>query len=229
MGCGCHASGTAAWSDGVEGGCAPAELAPVAKVSPTRIPSEAVDEADEKSVERDSPLASAPGAGPVLIWNCPAARRDASAAGATDPANRASRLKASRETPLTASPTVAAATAPAEPAERNTEEVPPRSTAGVTPSTRPMDQAEVVASARFRRRRAGSVTGASGMRLRVADPPPRRSRVLEVRPVDQVTDLPVSRTRRASILAALLRSHGGLRHARMMMRQDQSVRPKKLS
>ena len=52
----------------------------------------------------------------------------------------------------------------------------------------------------------------------------RAGRVLEVRPVDQAIGLPVSRTRRASILAALLRSHGGRRHARMMMRQDQSVR-----
>ena len=189
MGCGCHASGTAVWRGCVEGGCAAPELAPVAKLNPTLIPVEAADEVDEKDVERKLLLASPPAAGPVLVWNCPAPGRDASAAE-TDPDKRVWRLKAPRETPPPASPTVAAVAAVAaatEPAERNPEELPQRSTAGGKPPSRPMGPAVVVVAMVRLRRRAGSVSGASGARLRVADPPQRRASVLEVRAVDQAT------------------------------------------
>ena len=186
MGCGCHASGTAAWRGCVEGGCAVPELAPVAKLNPTLIPVEAADEVDEKDVERKLLLASPPAAGPVLVWNCPAPCRDASAAG-TDPDKRVWRLKAPRETPPPASPTVAAVAAATEPAERNPEELPQRSTAGGKPPSRPMGPAVVVVAMVRLRRRAGSVSGASGTRLRVADPPQRRARVLEVGSIDQAT------------------------------------------
>jgi hypothetical protein len=165
MGCGCHVSGTAAWRGCVEGGCAAPELAPVAKLNPTLIPVEAADEVDEKDVERKLLLASPPGAGPVLVWNCPAPGRDASAAG-TDPDKRVWRLKAPRETPPPASPTVAAVAAVAaatEPAERNPEEeLPQRSTARGKPPSRPMAPAVVMVAMVRLRRRAGRLAARAG-------------------------------------------------------------------